>query len=100
MNKRERMKREGVDYLEGFLLMRQGPLDLSFYPQSDQPKITSLVTQSGIVYSIEIAKYYDHATETTVKKVRVYDPLLLALLFFGHLLTLNNEYVLTSKLCL
>ncbi|XP_062087048.1 cytokinin dehydrogenase 4-like isoform X2 [Humulus lupulus] len=53
----------GVDYVEGFLLMKQGPLDFSFYAAPDQLRITTLVTQSGVVYVIELAKYYvDTAT--------------------------------------
>ncbi|GMN53103.1 hypothetical protein TIFTF001_022242 [Ficus carica] len=57
------MGKNGVNYLEGFLLMRQGPLDLSFYPVPDQLRITALVTQSGIVYVMELAKYYDQSTQ-------------------------------------
>lgn len=58
--------KNGVNYLEGFLLMRQGPLDLSFYPIPDQLRITSLVTQSGIVYVMELAKYYDQYSQSYV----------------------------------
>ncbi|PNX76711.1 cytokinin dehydrogenase 3-like protein, partial [Trifolium pratense] len=47
------------NYVEGMLLLNQPPLDLSFYPQIDQPRITSLVTQFGIIYIIELVKYYD-----------------------------------------
>ncbi|XP_010090054.2 cytokinin dehydrogenase 4 [Morus notabilis] len=68
ISKNGRKEKNGVDYLEGFLLMRQGPLDLSFYPTADQLRITSLVTQSGIVYSIELAKYYDDSTQNSVDK--------------------------------
>lgn len=65
---RSGMGKNGVNYLEGFLLMRQGPLDLSFYPTSDQLRITSLVTQSGIVYVMELVKYYDQYTQNNVDK--------------------------------
>ncbi|XP_024932650.1 cytokinin dehydrogenase 2 [Ziziphus jujuba] len=63
-----RGEKDGVDYLEGLLLMRQGPLDVSSYPKSDQPKIVSLVTQYGIIYLLELAKYYDDSTRDSVDK--------------------------------
>ncbi|CAN6680844.1 unnamed protein product [Malus baccata var. baccata] len=63
------MANNGFDYLEGFLLMKQGPLDLSFYPLLDQPRITALINQCGIIYYIEAAKYYGDSTRTTVDKV-------------------------------
>lgn len=50
--------------------MKQGPLGLSFYPIPDQLRVTSLVNQYGIVYSIELAKYYDNTTQGTVDKVQ------------------------------
>ncbi|KAH7519213.1 cytokinin dehydrogenase 3 [Ziziphus jujuba] len=61
-------EKDGADYIEGFVLMRQGPLDISFYPLSDQPKIVSLVTQYGIIYCIELVKYYDNSTQNSVDK--------------------------------
>ncbi|XP_019462752.1 PREDICTED: cytokinin dehydrogenase 3-like [Lupinus angustifolius] len=51
------------DYLEGLLLLNQRPLDISFYPEHDQPRVTSLVTQFGILYVIELVKYYDNNTQ-------------------------------------
>ena len=63
------MGKNGVNYLEGFLLMQQGPLDLSFYPVHDQLRITALVTQSGVVYVMELAKYYDQSTQNYEDKV-------------------------------
>ncbi|CAL0325532.1 unnamed protein product [Lupinus luteus] len=51
------------DYLEGLLLLNQQPLDISFYPEHDQPRVTSLVTQFGILYVIELVKYYDNNTQ-------------------------------------
>lgn len=65
-----RMGNDGFDYVEGFLLMQQGLVDLSFYPTADQPRITSLLNQYGILYTIELAKYYDdHTTKKTIDKV-------------------------------
>ncbi|KAG2718122.1 hypothetical protein I3760_03G206100 [Carya illinoinensis] len=62
-------KNYGLDYVEGSLLLNQGPPDLSFYPKPDQPRISSLVTKYGIVFCLEVAKYYDdHTSAITVDK--------------------------------
>lgn len=58
-----------ADYVEGMLLLNQPPLELSFYPPLDQPRITSLVTQYGVVYVIELVKYYDDNSQDTVDQV-------------------------------
>nr|KYP65760.1 Cytokinin dehydrogenase 3 [Cajanus cajan] len=55
-----------ADYVEGMLLLNQPPLDLSFYPVSDQQRITTLVTQYGIIYIIELVKYYDNNSQARV----------------------------------
>ncbi|KAI4297685.1 hypothetical protein L6164_037565 [Bauhinia variegata] len=62
------------DYIRGILLLNHPPLDLSFYPESDQPKITSLVTRFGIIYVLELVKYYDNESQKIVDKFlnRVY----------------------------
>ncbi|TKY54482.1 Cytokinin dehydrogenase 3 [Spatholobus suberectus] len=57
-----RNETNAADFVEGFLLLNQPPLDLSFYPAPDQPRITSLVTQYGIIYVIELVKYYDNSS--------------------------------------
>ncbi|KAI4344520.1 hypothetical protein L6164_011737 [Bauhinia variegata] len=54
------------DYVEGLLLLNQPPLQLSFYPEADQPRITSLVTQYGIIYIVELVKYYDDQSQQTI----------------------------------
>lgn len=62
----------GLDYLEGMLLMNQGPINnwrSSFFPLADHPRITSLVTQNRVLYCLEIAKYYDDKSENNVDKV-------------------------------
>lgn len=56
------------NYLEGSLLHNESSLDLSFYPQTDRPRITSLINQNGIVYILELAKYYTNDSQTTVDK--------------------------------
>ncbi|WVZ20299.1 hypothetical protein V8G54_007621 [Vigna mungo] len=57
-----------ADYVEGKLLFNQPPLELSFYPDSDHQRITSLVTQNGIIYIIELVKYYDSNSQAFVAK--------------------------------
>ncbi|KAJ4851134.1 hypothetical protein Tsubulata_003212 [Turnera subulata] len=66
-----RKQNNALDYVEGSLLMARGPLNnwrSSFFPASDIPRITSLATQHGIIYTIEVAKYYDDWTQHTVDK--------------------------------
>lgn len=56
-----REHKNAVDYLEGLLLMNHGPSDgwrSSFFPLADHSRITSLITKHGIIYSLEMAKYY------------------------------------------
>ncbi|KAK7329029.1 hypothetical protein VNO77_23174 [Canavalia gladiata] len=62
----ERNETNAADYVEGILLLNQPPLDLSFYPAFDQPRITSLVTQHGIIYIIELVKYYHNNSKAAV----------------------------------
>jgi len=59
----------GADYVEGMLLLNKPPLILSFYPPSDQPRITSLVTQYGITYVLELVKYYDTNSQVNITEV-------------------------------
>jgi cytokinin dehydrogenase len=66
-------KNSGLDYLEGMLLMHQGPINnwrSSFFPLSDHHRILSLVTQHRVLYCLEIAKYYDDHSENNVNKVQ------------------------------
>ncbi|XP_014500389.1 cytokinin dehydrogenase 3 [Vigna radiata var. radiata] len=60
-----------VDYVEGSLLMHQGPINnwrSSFFPLADHGRIISLVTQHSVLYCLEIAKYYDGQSENNVDK--------------------------------
>ena len=62
------------DYLEGLLLLQLNAGDKSsFYPLPDQPKISSLVSQYGIVYVLELVKYYDQHSSSSVDQVRSID---------------------------
>ncbi|KAI9123228.1 hypothetical protein K1719_006117 [Acacia pycnantha] len=54
------------NYVEGSLLLNQSSMDLSFYPEADRPRITSLVQQNGIVYVLELAKYYTNDSQARV----------------------------------
>lgn len=65
-------KNSSLDYLEGMLLMHQGPINnwrSSFFPLADHQRIISLVTQHRVLYCLEIAKYYDDQSEINVNKV-------------------------------
>ncbi|KAF1892565.1 hypothetical protein Lal_00011032 [Lupinus albus] len=57
-----------ADYVEGLLILNKPPLDLSFFPESDQPRISSLITKYGIVYTIELVKYYDPNSQAKVEE--------------------------------
>ncbi|KAK4746804.1 hypothetical protein SAY87_025841 [Trapa incisa] len=62
-----------LNYLEGNLLMNQGGGSSdnwwpSSFPESDVERISSLVTDHGIVYCIEAAKYYDNDSRDSVLK--------------------------------
>ncbi|CAK9328226.1 unnamed protein product [Citrullus colocynthis] len=60
-----------LDYLEGLLLMHDGPPDnwrSSFFPPSHHSTIISLVNQHSIIYCLEVAKYYDNRSRHTLDK--------------------------------
>lgn len=62
----------GLDYLEGLLLMHDGPPDnwrSSFFPPSHHSTIISLVNQHSIIYCLEVAKYYDDHSRHTINQV-------------------------------
>ncbi|KAK7265378.1 hypothetical protein RJT34_32997 [Clitoria ternatea] len=66
-----RKQENALDFLEGMLLMHQGPINnwrSSFFPLSDHPRIASLITKHTILYCLEVAKYYDHHSEKYVDK--------------------------------
>ncbi|KAL1335503.1 hypothetical protein HN51_064373 [Arachis hypogaea] len=54
---------KALDYLEGNLLMHQGPINnwrSSFFPLSDHLRIATLITKHKILYCLELSKYYYH----------------------------------------
>ncbi|XP_027177000.1 cytokinin dehydrogenase 3-like [Coffea eugenioides] len=59
----------GVDYVEGSLILQQSSPNnwrSSFFSASHQSKISSLLTEQGILYCMEVVKYYDDNTAATV----------------------------------
>lgn len=63
---------DGLDYLEGSLIMNQSPANnwrSSFFSPSHQSQIASLVSNHGIIYSLDVVKYYDDQTATTIDEV-------------------------------
>jgi len=63
---------EALDYVEGSLLMhRNSDSWTSFFSLSDRLRLMSLVTEHELLYCIEVAKFYDGRTQTTVDKVSV-----------------------------
>ncbi|KAL4652536.1 hypothetical protein ACB092_01G240400 [Castanea dentata] len=66
-----RKQKNALNYLEGLLLMDKGTPEnwrSTFFPLSDHSRIISLVTKYGIIYCIEVAKYYDDHTLNSVDK--------------------------------
>ncbi|XP_010026881.1 cytokinin dehydrogenase 3 [Eucalyptus grandis] len=60
---------EALDYVEGQLFIR-GNSDswISFFSLSDHPRLMSLLTEHELLYCIEVAKFYDERTRSTVDK--------------------------------
>nr|KYP46149.1 Cytokinin dehydrogenase 3 [Cajanus cajan] len=57
------------DFVDGqVLLSNQDQPDLSSYSTSDQPRVTSLIKQYGIVYVLELVKYYDNNSQSRVEQ--------------------------------
>ncbi|KAL4304106.1 hypothetical protein GQ457_10G001090 [Hibiscus cannabinus] len=66
-----RRDRNALDYVEGSLLMDQGSPDnwrSSFFPPKDHKRITSLITNHGIIYCLEVVKHHDDQSEDTLDK--------------------------------
>lgn len=56
------------NYLEGLLLMHESQLD-DFYSATNRTRIIPLITEKGLVYSIELVKYYYDQTLDSVDEV-------------------------------
>ncbi|XP_010024208.2 cytokinin dehydrogenase 3 [Eucalyptus grandis] len=60
---------EALDYVEGQLFMRRNSDSwISFFSLSDRPRLMSLLTEHELLYCIEVAKFYDERTRSTVDK--------------------------------
>lgn len=66
---------DGLDYVEGSLIMHNVDPNnwrSSFFTPNDQDRIASLNSPNGILYFLEVAKYYYHdddANDTNIDKV-------------------------------
>ncbi|GAB2219565.1 hypothetical protein Droror1_Dr00007202 [Drosera rotundifolia] len=61
----------GLNYIEGSLIMHQNSPNnwrSSFFSASDVSRITSLTVPSGIVYCLEVVKYYDDSSCSDIDK--------------------------------
>ncbi|MED6174007.1 Cytokinin dehydrogenase, partial [Stylosanthes scabra] len=54
------------DSVLGFLMMNQWPNLLVFFPTKEIPRINSLIAQHGIIYVLELGKYYDNTTQDQI----------------------------------
>ncbi|RVW64307.1 Cytokinin dehydrogenase 3 [Vitis vinifera] len=63
----------GLDYLEGSLLMQNSSPNnwRSSFPPSEYPRISSLISKNGIIYCLEVVKYYDELTSHTVMRLQL-----------------------------
>ncbi|KAK6151953.1 hypothetical protein DH2020_014588 [Rehmannia glutinosa] len=65
----------GPNYVEGSLITDHSPPNnwrSSFYSPSDQSKIHSLLqSKQGLLYSIEVVKYYDHHNTDTIDQAHL-----------------------------
>lgn len=92
----------GLDYVEGSLLMHQGPINnwrSSFFPLADHARIISLVTKHSVLYCLEVAKYYDGQSENNVDKVHPHScAIVLSLLTLCHTQCYYNCNVVSNIL--
>ena len=64
----------GPNYVEGSLIMKKSLSNnwrSSFFSILDESKLNSLASKNGIVYSLEVVKYYDQFNMHTVDEVRI-----------------------------
>ncbi|XP_030515232.1 cytokinin dehydrogenase 3-like [Rhodamnia argentea] len=69
ISRHRRDQDEALNYVEGFLFMhRNSDSWIPFFSPSDHPRLMSLVAEHELLYCIEVAKYYDDRTQSTVDK--------------------------------
>ncbi|MED6109259.1 Cytokinin dehydrogenase [Stylosanthes scabra] len=54
------------DSVIGFLMINQWLNLLNFFPTQEIPRINSLIAQHGIIYVLELGKYYDNTTQDQI----------------------------------
>ncbi|KAL9250634.1 Cytokinin dehydrogenase 3-like protein, partial [Drosera capensis] len=62
----------GLNYIEGSLIMSHSPPNnwrSSFFSSSDVSRITSLAAPNGIIYCLEVVKYYDESNDSIDKEL-------------------------------
>ncbi|KAF8102640.1 hypothetical protein N665_0197s0004 [Sinapis alba] len=62
---------DGLHFLEGSVMLDHGPPDnwrSTYYPPSDHMRIVSMVKQHGIIYCLEVVKYYDETSQHSVNE--------------------------------
>ncbi|XP_019417543.1 PREDICTED: cytokinin dehydrogenase 3-like [Lupinus angustifolius] len=65
----EKTETRGADHVAGYILANlPPPRDVSFYPEQDLPRINSLVSKHGLVYSIELGKFYDTNSQSHIEE--------------------------------
>lgn len=63
---------KAVDYVEGSLLIGSSEnWRSSFFHPANYSRILSLITTHGIIYSLEVVKYYNDQTRFTVDEVQL-----------------------------
>lgn len=66
-------KNYGLNYVEGSLIMKKSPANnwrSSFFSILDEEKVNSLASKRGVVYSLEVVKYYDEFSVQPINEVR------------------------------
>ncbi|GJX34502.1 cytokinin dehydrogenase 3-like protein [Tanacetum coccineum] len=62
---------QGPNYVEGSLIMKKSPANnwrSSFFSILDEAKVNSLASKHGVVYSLEVVKYYDESNIQTINE--------------------------------
>ncbi|KAL9675862.1 hypothetical protein QQ045_004070 [Rhodiola kirilowii] len=65
------LTRNGVDYVEGSLIIQKSSISnwrSSFFSPADHQKIIDLVKSHGIIYCLEVVKYYDDQSVYSIDK--------------------------------
>ncbi|KAI3709666.1 hypothetical protein L2E82_39432 [Cichorium intybus] len=61
----------GLNYVEGSLILKKSPANnwrSSFFSIPDESKVNSLASKRGMIYSLEVVKYYDEFSIQTINE--------------------------------